>query len=120
VELHEKGKKVLDLPADLFIKKLNKKSGFASETEGDTTVVLDIALDDELIAEGHLRELIRSIQIARQDADLDITARIKLTITCDKATQELITANKQKICDEVLATEIIVRDGREINIKIHR
>ena len=117
---HDAGKKVLGQPADLFIKKLTKKDGFAAETEADTTVVLDIAMDAELIEEGLLRELVRSIQVARQDADLEITQRIRLKLsTAEKQMQEIIEKNKQKICDEVLATEITVEaKGSEVKIEI--
>ena len=54
-----------------------------------------------------MREIIRSIQVARQDADLDITARIVLGLqTKSDLLYEIITANRAKICEEVLATEI--------------
>ena len=119
VAAHEKGGKVLGLSADLFVKKLAKKEGFAAETEGDVTVVLDTAMDTELVDEGLLRELIRSIQIARQDADLDITARIGLKLsTTDKKMQELVEVNKKKICDEVLAIEIALGKTGDDEVKI--
>ena len=84
VAAHAKGKvtigKYKDLGADLFERKLKSKSEFVSSTEGAITVVLDTTLDQELVQEGILRELIRSVQVARQDAKFDITARIELAL----------------------------------------
>ncbi|MCL2846599.1 MAG: isoleucine--tRNA ligase [Firmicutes bacterium] len=99
-----------NLGAELFDKKLKSKSEFVSETEGDLTVVLDTTLDEQLVAEGKLRELVRGIQVARQEANLDITARIKLGLsTKDKAMAKIIADNVVKICEEVLATELVER-----------
>jgi len=123
VNLYERNRKILGLQPELFIKKLNKKNGFAAETEGQMTVVLDTALDAELTNEGTLRELIRSVQVARQDTDLDITARVVFEISgADPDLKELITKNKKKICDEVLATDIILgaSDSGEVKIEIRR
>jgi len=112
----EKGKKVLGQPADLFVKKLAKKDGFAAETLGDTTVVLDIAMDDGLIEEGNLRELVRSIQVARQDADLDITARVGFKL--HGVNTKLVDKYRDKIVAEVLATSIDATDKGEFSVEI--
>ena len=39
-------------------------------------VILDTALDDDLLAEGYARDAIRAVQDARKAADLDIADRI--------------------------------------------
>lgn len=107
-------------PADFFIKKLGKRPEFAAETEGDTTVVLDTSLDEQLVAEGLLRELVRGIQIARQEAGLDISARVKFKITAEKDLAELAKKNIDKIKQEVLATEIEILFGKEVKIEIRK
>ena len=43
---------------------------------GGGFVILDTALDADLIAEGYARDSIRVVQDARKDADLDIADRI--------------------------------------------
>jgi len=96
-------------PENLFEKKLKPRDGFIAETEGDLTVVLDTTLTPELIEEGILRDLIRQIQVARQDAKLEITQRIKLVlVTGDIELTTTINNFQQKIKDEVLASEISV------------
>ncbi|MDU3798847.1 MAG: class I tRNA ligase family protein, partial [Bifidobacterium breve] len=44
-------------------------------------VILDTALDDDLLAEGYARDAIRVVQDARKAADLDIADRISLVLT---------------------------------------
>ena len=96
-----------DLKPELFTRMLKSRDEFVSETQGDLTVVLDTTLDAELVAECKLRELIRAIQVARQDADLDITARIELgLITKSETLADIIHRNSSKIREEVLARTI--------------
>ncbi|MCL2755804.1 MAG: isoleucine--tRNA ligase [Firmicutes bacterium] len=92
------------LSSELFERKLKSKDEYVSETDGELTVVLDTTLTDELVEEGKLRELIRAIQVARQDAELDITARIELGLnTKSEKMSQIITKNEKKIMQEVLA-----------------
>ena len=107
-----------DYPADFFVRKLAKREEFAAETEGDVTVVLDTSMDADLVEEGLLRELIRSIQVARQTAGLDISSRVKFRITVTADLVELAKRNVEKIKQEVLATEVEFVVGEEVNIEI--
>ncbi len=95
-----------ELDASLFVKNSKPKQEFVLSKEGDITVVLDIELDDNLIAEGILREIIRNAQVLRKEADFNIDARIKLSITTDNAKlTQILEQNKQKIMQETLATD---------------
>jgi len=105
-------------PADFFVRKLAKREEFAAETEADVTVVLDTTMDAGLVEEGHLRELVRSIQVARQTAGLDISARVRFKITVEKDMVELVRKNADKIKQEVLATDLEVIAGKEVKIEI--
>lgn len=49
---------------------------------GDATK-LNKTLNDELIAEGFTRELIRAVQSARKKAELNVDDHIKLSVSCD-------------------------------------
>ena len=44
-------------------------------------IALDIEVTDELEREGTARDLVRLVQQARRDADLDVSDRIALSIT---------------------------------------
>jgi len=95
------------LPSSAFTLGFKNRTEFVSVTHGDITLVLDTVLTEELIEEGILRELIRSIQVARQNAGLEISKRVALTLACkDAKIQSIISRNKNKICDEVLASSL--------------
>ncbi|MBR4800708.1 MAG: isoleucine--tRNA ligase [Clostridia bacterium] len=69
------GKDVELEESDLLINVKNKE-GFSSESDGETTVVLDTALNDDLIEEGVERELVSKIQNLRKEAGFEVTDHI--------------------------------------------
>lgn len=69
------GKDVFLAEEDLLISVKNKE-GFSSESDGETTVVLDTALDAELIYEGAEREIVSKIQTMRKEAGFEVTDHI--------------------------------------------
>ncbi|HEY0186723.1 MAG TPA: isoleucine--tRNA ligase [Cellulomonas sp.] len=72
-------------------------------------VVLDLALDDALRAEGYARDVVRAVQDARKAAGLDVTDRIRLTLTVAAADEAAVRTHEQFIASETLATEVDVR-----------
>ena len=71
------------------------------------TVALDVTLDDNLRAEGLARELVNRIQNLRKDAGLDITDRIRLSVTAGKEVRRALDANLDYIRAETLATDVL-------------
>ena len=112
VELYEKGKemtfagKKLNV-SQLFEKKLKSKPEFVSAVEDDVTIVLDTTLTEELTDEGLVRELIRAIQIMRQEAGFNISDRINLEIQLQEDSQmaKVIATHHKRIDEEVLTTD---------------
>ena len=90
---------------DLLVE-TGEKAGFASDTEGDLTVVLDTNLTDALIAEGYVRELTSKIQTMRKEAGFEVTDHIRLYISAADTLMNVVTANKEKMLKEVLADEL--------------
>jgi len=74
-------------------------------------VVLDTHVTPELEAEGLARDVIRAVQQARKDADLDVSDRIVLTLTGDDAAVAAIEAHRELIAGEVLATMLATLTG---------
>jgi isoleucyl-tRNA synthetase len=74
-------------------------------------VVLDTAVTPELEAEGLARDVIRAVQQARKDADLDVSDRIVLTIVGDDAAVAAIETHRELISGEVLATMLATLTG---------
>ncbi len=82
------------------------KPGFASQMDGDLTVVLDCNLSPELIAEGYQREVVSKLQTMRKDADYAVTDRIHVTYQADNELTAAIEAGKAFIMQSVLATSL--------------
>ncbi len=76
----------------------------------DAVVVLDTELTPELESEGLARDLVRAIQQARRDADLNVSDRITLTLQADPATREALTPHESYIAGETLATSVAWSD----------
>ena len=82
-------------------------SGQAVEFVGDSGfVLLDTTLTDELQDEGLARDLIRVVQQARKDADFHVSDRIVLSIDGDAEVERALTAHRELIAGETLATDI--------------
>ena len=50
--------------------------GYQVEREGSHAVALELEIDDELRVEGWAREIVRAVQLARQEAGLEVSDRI--------------------------------------------
>ncbi|MCX8529889.1 MAG: class I tRNA ligase family protein, partial [Rhodoluna sp.] len=86
---------------------------------GGGFVILDGHVTPELEAEGVARDLIRSVQQARKDADLDVSDRIKLTVTADETTIAAARTHDELLKSETLALELELVIG-EANILVVR
>ncbi|MDR0461965.1 MAG: isoleucine--tRNA ligase [Christensenellaceae bacterium] len=111
-----------NLPMNLFERKFKSKPEYVSVTEDGLTLTIDTVLTDELVEEGILREIIRTIQVARQEADLEITARVHLSlVTKNNKFRTLVEKNYIKISEEVLASTLSLSEipntkNKKINI----
>ena len=74
-------------------------------------VILDTQLDDDLLAEGYARDLIRQVQDARKTAGLDIADRIRLTLTLPGEDASKAQQFSDLIARETLATSLTVNAG---------
>ena len=81
--------------------------GWLVSTEGNLTVALDVTISDELKSEGIARELVNRVQNLRKDSGLEVTDRILLKVDTNELIQNAIAANKEYICNEVLANDIV-------------
>ena len=80
-------------------------SGYVLLEEGRDAVALDIRLDEELRAEGDLRELIHRIQLARKEAGFEVTDRIELGY--EGEISEIFRRFPERIREEVLAVSLV-------------
>ena len=79
-------------------------------------VVLDTVVTPELEREGVARDLIRRIQTARREADLDVSDRISLTLTTTDAVADAFLAHREMVEHETLVVEstVVIGDGEEV------
>jgi isoleucyl-tRNA synthetase len=87
---------------DLVITEVPKSGWMVSSHDGES-VALDLALSPELIASGHLREVIRLIQERRKSDGFEISDRIHVRWNAPSDLAKTITANTAHISEEVLA-----------------
>ncbi|GMA31849.1 isoleucine--tRNA ligase [Litorihabitans aurantiacus] len=81
---------------------------------GGGFVVVDLALDDELRAEGWARDVIRAVQDARKAADLHVADRIALRLGVSEDHAGAADVHHETIARETLATRLdveVVEDG---------
>ena len=91
------------LDSDLFFLGHKAKEEFVISTENNVTVVLDTTLDSNLVLEGMFRELVRTAQVLRKEADFNIEDRIALDIVSTSSViKELVDKFEGSICQEVL------------------
>ena len=96
------------LTAGEFTMKLVTASSDASATlpAGRGVVMLDVSLTDDLIAEGMARDVIRAVQQARRDADLDVSDRIDLVLGVEDSVRAVVAPFESMICEETLAVSL--------------
>jgi isoleucyl-tRNA synthetase len=98
---------------------------------GAGVVVLDTAVTPELAAEGLARDVIRVVQQARRDADLDVSDRITLVISAADAVRAAVETHREFIAGETLATSLTfgassdgfageVGDGEPVTVAVTR
>lgn len=95
------GKTVELAEEDLLISVKNKE-GFSSESDGETTVVLDTELNDELIYEGAEREIVSKIQTMRKEAGFEVVDHISVAYKAEgvaKSVFENGTYKADVLCD---------------------
>ncbi|MDA0217851.1 MAG: DUF5915 domain-containing protein, partial [Actinobacteria bacterium] len=83
------------------------REGWTYTSHGGESLALDLTLTPELIAQGHVREVIRFIQDERKEVGLDISDRIKIRWNAKEDLCQAIEESTPFISDEVLALEMI-------------
>jgi isoleucyl-tRNA synthetase len=117
-----------ELGADDLLLTMKPLEGYQVEREGSHAVALELEIDDDLRAEGWARDIVRVVQNARQEAGLQVSDRIVLTLDGDERLLAAARTHRDSIAAEVLATEVgyetldgvqpTLIDGRELKVGI--
>ena len=93
--------------------------GWLVANEGKLTVALDVTVTEELRREGIARELVNRIQNIRKSSGLELTDKIKITLSKNQQTDDAVNEYKDYICNQVLGTSLTLTDevenGTELN-----
>jgi isoleucyl-tRNA synthetase len=96
-------------PEDVLVS-VETKADFEVETDGRFVLFLDTELDDDLVAEGLLRELSSRVNALRKKAGLEVTDRIGLGL--DPGDDPLLAAalreRREWIAEETLAPDLVL------------
>ena len=84
--------------------------GYVSESDGETSVVLDTNLTPELIEEGFVREIISKIQTMRKEAGFEVMDKIVVYAHGNDKIQDVMKAHEDEIKSEVLADEMVLSE----------
>jgi isoleucyl-tRNA synthetase len=110
VRLEVAGTPVTLTNEDLEVR-VQDKEGFAVEMDHGHYVVLNIALTDELIAEGLAREVVSKVQNMRKNAGLELTDRINLQYIADDEVAAAVEHFRDYIQNETLAVVVERKTG---------
>ena len=116
--------------ADLLIG-LKNKDGFASETNGDITVVLETKLTEELIEKGTIKEFISKVQNFRKESDFEVVNHIQIEVSGDEKLVDLILKYSDVVKKGTLSDRVkkgangthsfnFEVDGKAITVNIER
>ena len=86
----------------------------ASLPGGEGVVVLDTTMTPELAAEGLARDIVRVVQQARREADLNVSDRITLTVDAPDDVTAAARVHEGFLASETLASSVLfgaVGDG---------
>lgn len=86
--------------------------GWLVGNDGNLSVALDIKLTEELIAEGHARELINRIQNIRKEKNFNVTDRIRIQLELHPDALLAVEGFGSMIRHEVLADLLECREGK--------
>jgi isoleucyl-tRNA synthetase len=118
-------------PDDVLVTEV-PRTGWVVESQRGVTIALDTQLTPELTAEGIARDVVRSIQQARREADFDVSDRIVASVGGGDAVLAAIRAHEDFVKRETLADSLtltsdlaegivaVVGDGDEARVAVVR
>lgn len=104
----------IELTMDDLLVTEKAKEGYVIDSNAGITVVLNTALDDDLIERGSVREFISKVQNLRKSLKFEVTDHIALVVSSDEYVKSIINKNADFIKSELLCEELAFsEDGAE-------
>ncbi len=96
--------KTVEFAKDDLLVAVKDRPGFAAETEGDITVILNTDVTPELISEGLAREVVSKVQTMRKEAGFEVVDHIVIGL---KASDEV----KKAVQDNAFVKKVTLADA---------
>ena len=103
----------IGLDQDNLLVTMQGKEGFAFSGEGETGVVLDTHITQELKEEGYLREILSKVQNMRKDKGFEVLDRINLYVAENTMLEKVIEKFAETIKKDTLADKIVYNEDRK-------
>jgi isoleucyl-tRNA synthetase len=100
------------LSAEDVILTMKAPEGYSVEREGAHAVALDLTLDEDLLREGHAREIVHAVQNARKTAGLQVEDRIELWLAGVPELIEAADAHRDYLTGETLTVALALAPTR--------
>jgi isoleucyl-tRNA synthetase len=81
---------------------------------GGGFVILNRVVTDELAAEGLARDVVRAVQQARKDADLNVSDRIATVLSAEASVLGAISAHEELVKNETLTLELSLVESAKL------
>ncbi len=108
----------IELTMDDLLVTEKAKEGYIAETNYGVSVILNTALNDDLIERGSVREFISKVQNLRKSSGLEVTDHIVITALSDDYIKDVIAKNEDFIKSELLCDSLTVGETAENEFKI--
>jgi isoleucyl-tRNA synthetase len=92
---------------DFTVRYESQREGTGVAVEGTLVVVLDLKMDDDLVAEGKARLLNRHLQNLRKEAGLAYADRVIISVQATAAWQRVVDQYRVWLTEQLLAKEIL-------------
>jgi len=100
------GDRVVSVDAEDVVVRVEQKGEYEAASSPTAVVALSTKIDDDLRAEGLVRELVSRVQALRRDLDLGYTQRIALEVEADPEMLDALQRFGAYLRHETLATEL--------------
>lgn len=91
--------------------RISSKEGFDISMDSGIFVILDTALNQELIQEGYMREFVSKVQQLRKNSGFEVTDEIEVEYETSDEVFESIEKFKEEISTEILAKKLERKTG---------
>ena len=109
----------LEVTSEMVIVRTIAKDGFNVGMEDGKFIILNTELSEELIYEGHAREIVSKVQQLRKNQGFEISDRISITYNSDEEIVNAIAKFEEYIKKETLCNDITLVDNNSDELDIN-